>query len=268
MCSRSSARSPGDLEPVFQAMLANATQICEAEFRHSDTYTRTAPFAASRSAMPPPHLQNASGARSFIRQPGQRSGRMSPEPNRSPHRRISGPRSHTSRASQARRRSPILAALARAHRSDAQGRRAGRRQSSIYRQEVRPVYRQADRVGPELRRAGRHRHREHPAAERTARIPCSSRPRPPTCSKSSAVRRSICRRVLDTLVEVGCSLVRGGTWSVCFVVDGEIYKSRALTITIRANSGNFTKVIPSRQGGGPPWAVWRSKAEQFKLSTF
>ena len=41
---------------------------------------------------------------------------------------------------------------------------------AIYRKEVLPVYRQADRAGAELRRAGRHRHREHAAAQRAARI--------------------------------------------------------------------------------------------------
>ena len=56
------------------------------------------------------------------------------------------------------------------------------------------VHRQADRTGQELRRPGRHRHREHAAAQRAARIACSSRPPPPTCSRSSAARRSICRR--------------------------------------------------------------------------
>ena len=30
--ARSSVRSPGELEPVFQTMLANATRICEAAF--------------------------------------------------------------------------------------------------------------------------------------------------------------------------------------------------------------------------------------------
>ena len=51
--------------------------------------------------------------------------------------------------------------------ADAQGRRAGRRHRDL------PpggsaVHRQADRAGSELRRAGRHRHREHAAAQRTA----------------------------------------------------------------------------------------------------
>ena len=50
------------------------------------------------------------------------------------------------------------------------------------------VHRQADRAGQELRRSGRHRHREHAAAQRTARVCSSSRPRPPTCSRSSAAR--------------------------------------------------------------------------------
>ena len=52
----------------------------------------------------------------------------------------------------------------------------------------------------DLRRPGRHRHREHAAARRAAGSAptispnrCSSRPRPPTCSRSSAARRSTCR---------------------------------------------------------------------------
>ena len=38
-----------------------------------------------------------------------------------------------------------------------------------------------------------------------ANLSFSSRPLPPTCSRSSAARRSICKTVLDTLVEVGGS---------------------------------------------------------------
>jgi len=40
----------------------------------------------------------------------------------------------------------------------------------LTRSEVRPLYRQADRAGFKLRRPSRHRHREYPPAERTARI--------------------------------------------------------------------------------------------------
>ena len=62
----------------------------------------------------------------------------------------------------------------------------------IYRQRS-GLHRQADRAGHKFCRPSRHRHREHAAAQRAARIRCSSRPPPPTCSKSSAARRSICR---------------------------------------------------------------------------
>ena len=55
------------------------------------------------------------------------------------------------------------------HRADAQGGRADRRHRHL------PpggpsVHRQADRAGQEFRRPGRHRHREHPPAQRAARI--------------------------------------------------------------------------------------------------
>ena len=57
------------------------------------------------------------------------------------------------------------------------------------------VHRQADRAGDELRRPGGDRHREHAAVQRGAPAHrrsrpnrCSSRPPPPTCSRSSAAR--------------------------------------------------------------------------------
>ena len=65
----------------------------------------------------------------------------------------------------------------------------------IYRQEVRPFTDKQIELVHELRRPGRHRHREHAAAQRAAqRSARSSRPPPPTCSRSSAARPSICRR--------------------------------------------------------------------------
>ena len=56
------------------------------------------------------------------------------------------------------------------------------------------IHRQANRAGAELRRPGRHRHREHAAAQRIARSRWSSRPRRPTCCASSAHRPAICSR--------------------------------------------------------------------------
>ena len=53
-----------------------------------------------------------------------------------------------------------------------------------------------------VRRPGGHRHREHAAAQRDCGNRSSSRPPPPTCSRSSAIRPSICEPVLDTLVRV------------------------------------------------------------------
>ena len=61
------------------------------------------------------------------------------------------------------------AALAPCSRADAQGRRADRRHRHLPPGGP-PVHRQADRAGHELRRPGRHRHREHPPAQRAARI--------------------------------------------------------------------------------------------------
>ena len=57
------------------------------------------------------------------------------------------------------------------------------------------IHRQADRTGAELCRPGRDRHREHAAAQRAAQNRCSSRPPPPTCSRSSAAQPSIYRRL-------------------------------------------------------------------------
>ena len=73
-------------------------------------------------------------------------------------------------------------------RADAQGKRADWRDRHLPPGGA-PVLRQADRAGQELRRSGRHRHREHAPAQRATPAHrgspdrCSSRPPPPTCSR-------------------------------------------------------------------------------------
>ena len=95
----------------------------------------------------------------------------------------------------------------------------------VYRDSADPsptVHRQADRLAVELRRSGRHRHRERATAQdRAARIACSSRPPPPTCSRSSADRRSICSTVLRYACGVRRPTLRSGYGSRSFDRSGE-----------------------------------------------
>ena len=78
-------------------------------------------------------------------------------------------------------------------RADAQGERVGRRHRHL------PpggpaLHRQADRAGHELRRIRPSSPSRTPACSTSCANRCSSRPPPPTCSRSSAARPSICRR--------------------------------------------------------------------------
>ena len=107
--------SPGKLEPVFKAILASATQICQAEFGTLNLFENNA-FRSVALHNPPTAIQDALGDRYFIR---IRTAvwLMSPGPNRSRTSRISGPKNHILRATRPSSNSPILPALARADAS-------------------------------------------------------------------------------------------------------------------------------------------------------
>ena len=93
---------------------------------------------------------------------------------------------------------------------------------TIYRQEVRPFHRQADRAGEELRRAGRHRHREHPAAQRAARIAAAA---------DRHRRRAQGDQPLDLRSadgaryagRIGGAALRGGSWQSSVAREGDAY---------------------------------------------
>src|SRR6185436_18978570 len=109
--------SPGKLEPVFKAILKNATRICQARFGTLNLYDGNA-FRRVAIHNPTPEFAMRLGEVICPHAQGERTDR--------PHRH-----------------SPPRGA---------------------------PLHRAADRAGQDLRRAGRHRHREHAAAERAARV--------------------------------------------------------------------------------------------------
>ena len=169
---------------MFEAMLENATRICEAKFGNLLLYDGDA-FRAAAHARRAAGVCRVAAARARTSfDPDTVRARPSSRRKQIVHvRRHAGGPSATSSAI---RSLLALAELAGARtlldRADAQGERADRRDRHL------PpggpaVHRQADRAGQNFRHPGRHRHREHAAAQRAARIVCSSRPPPPTCSR-------------------------------------------------------------------------------------
>jgi two-component system, NtrC family, sensor kinase len=156
------SRSPGDLEPVFQAMLANATRLCEAEFG--------AMYLSEGSAFRIVAMHNVPPAFAEMRR-------------RNPVFRAN-PRIALARAAATKQTVQIadvqaepgyfdplpgfsssqIGMLAGAPcRSDAQGKRVGRCDRHLP-PGGQPLHGQTDRAGAEFRQPGCDRHREHAPA--------------------------------------------------------------------------------------------------------
>ena len=167
--------SPGDLEPVFQAMLEKATRICEAEFAGS--------LASEGDGLRPDATYNAAAD---FRRPRVRRSARSPVARltkslETPAARLTYPdlaatRSYIERHPRAVEavddspafRSPPPRSCRCSRTSELIG-------IIVHLPPAGPaVHRQADRAGDKLRRASRHRHRECAAAQRIA--PAHRRP--------------------------------------------------------------------------------------------
>ena len=173
--------SPGELEPVFQAMLENATRICGADFGtlfHFDG--KAFDFAAALRHAGRRWSNSKSSLGHFCRNAGSLVGRVlqtrqvahtadyAAEPIQAPPVKLGGARSTV--AVPMLKDNELVGTIV------------------IYRQEVRPFSRQADRAGAKLRR----RRPSSPSRTRGCSTNCANRwrtrPRPPTFSLRSAGR--------------------------------------------------------------------------------
>ncbi len=250
--------SPGDLQPVFEAILDKAHSLCGAnigwlltfdgEFVHTlamHGLDDLDPVVASTPFRPGPAMERLIEGESFFQIPDIRD--FKDAPGTPEIWRVS---------------CEILGAGPHRHRPLAQGRRCPRLHQRLSLADP-AVFRKGNRTPPELRRAGRYRngeraahHRDAPAHPRSCRRRSNIRPRPATCSRSSAARPATWRRSSNAMLEKAMRLCRGAYGRI-FRLRGRRLVSRWATRNAAADPAyrdvemNTPILRPGRNAGRP-----------------
>ena len=161
-----SSSSPGDLQPVFDALLANATRLCEASYGGCG-YAREDRFALSpRTGRCRKPFWREADRNGIVNDPdlymarAVRSGRpVQVDDLRKVPAYLAGHPVQVSAADIAGIRTFVVVPMFKDKEAGRQYRSSTARSST--------VHRQTDRSGHELRRPSRHRHRECAVAQRT-----------------------------------------------------------------------------------------------------
>ena len=251
--------SPGELEPVFQAMLANATRLCDASYgamwlHESDGFST----AAFHGDLPPAYTEQWRSGTVFRPHPEAGLARLakSRKPVQIADLRedpgyISGDALPVAAVEIAGIRTVLLVPMLK------EGELIGA--ISIYRKEVRAVRRKAGRAGHELREAGRHRYREHAPAQRTARE--SLQQQTATADVLEVISRSAfdLQPVFEAVAESAVRLCEADR-AFIFRYDGEMLRSVAAFRCLGGAQGVRGGKIRSDRGDTADRAAPRSNA--------